>query len=128
MKKFLIILLASIAALSTYFGYQYYCVQTLQLSEVVGHTDNSFANIAINFLDFDTGLTRNDVRRLKNNKDYWIGRMKEVENIHDSDQKIQANAKLLSDMMEDPTMKKVCKIIASLGFGFVLNFLGNSLN
>ena len=115
-------MLASIAALSTYFGYQYYYVQTLPLSEVVGHTDNSFANIAINFLDFDTGLTRNDVRRLKNNKDYWIGRMKEVENIHDSDQKIQANAKLLSDMMEDPTMKKVGKIIASLGFGFCTQF------
>ena len=109
MKNSLIILLAFIALLTTYFGYQYYYVQTLQLSEVVGKTDNSIANIAINFLDFDTGLTRNDIRRLKNNKDYWIGRMKEVEKIQDPDQKMQANAKLLSDMMDDPTLKKILK-------------------
>ena len=128
MKKILIIVLIAGSSLGTYFGYQYYYVQTLQLSEIVGKTDNSLTNIAVNFLDFDTGLTRNDIRRLKNNKDYWLDRMKEIENIQDRDQKMEANTKLLADMMDDPTMKKVCKLIASLGFGFVLNFLGNILN
>ena len=128
MKKILIIVLIAVASLGIYFGYQYYYVQTLSLSEIVGKTDDSLTNIAVNFLDFDTGLTRNDIRQLKNNKDYWIGRINEVERIQNPDQKMEANTKLLSDMMDDPTMKKICKLIASLGFGFVLNFLGNCLN
>ena len=128
MKKNLIIVLIAVASLGAYFGYQYYYVQTLQLSELVGKTDDSLTNIAVNFLDFDTGLTRNDINRLKRNKDYWIGRMKEIETIQNPDLKMEANTKLLADMMEDSTMKKVCKLIASLGLGFVLNFLGNSLN
>ena len=41
MKNLLIILLASIASLSTYLGYQYYYMQTLKLSQVVGHTNNT---------------------------------------------------------------------------------------
>ena len=123
MKIFLIIFLSAGAFLGSYFGYQHYYLETLKLSEIVGHTDDGITNIAVNLMDFDTGLTRNDIRRLKSNKDYWIGRMNEVENIQDSDLKMQANTKLLSDMMEDPTMKKVCKIIASLGFGFAINLL-----
>lgn len=123
MKTFLILLLISGTSLGTYFGYRHYYIETLKLSEIVGHTDDSLTNIAINFLDFDTGLTRNDITRLKNQKDFWIGRMKEVENIQDPDLKIQANTKLLSDMMEDPTMKKVCKIITSKGFGFAINII-----
>lgn len=69
------------ASLGSYLGYQHYYVETLKLSEIVGKTDNNLMNIAVNFLDFNTSLTRNDIKRLKNKKDYWIGRMKEVENM-----------------------------------------------
>lgn len=120
MKKILIIVLIAGASLGAYFGYQYYYVQTLQLSELVGKTDDSLTNIAVNFFDFDTGLTRNDIRRLKNNKDYWLDRMKEIENIHDPDLKMEANTKLLSDMMDDPTLKKVLKGTMSKSSEFIL--------
>jgi hypothetical protein len=123
MKIILIILLITCASGGSYYYYHHTYVETLTLSEIVGRSDDNLTNIAVNFLDFDTGLTRNDLKQLKNNKAYWIGRMKEVEVIQDPNLKMQANTKLLSDMMDDPNMKKVCKMFTSLGFGFAINLL-----
>jgi len=127
MKFFLILFLAIVVSLGSYFTYKHYFVETLNLSEIVGHTDNPLANLALNFMDFDTGLTRNDLRRLKSNKDYWIDRIKEVDAIQDPDRKMQAGTQLLSDMMEDPALKKICSGILSLGTNVTLGLIQNIL-
>ena len=123
MKNFLITSLVVLTLIGAYFSYRYYYVETLNLSEIVGHTDNPLANLAINFMDFDTGLTRNDLIHLKSNKDYWIDRIKEVDAIQDQDRKMQAGTQLLSDMMEDPTLKKICSGIMNLGTNVTLGLI-----
>lgn len=76
------------------------------LSEIVGHSEDPMINIFVNLVDFDTGLTRNDIKELKSNKEQWINRINEVETIYDPDLRGEASAKLLSEMMEDPILKK----------------------
>lgn len=90
------------------------------LSEIVGKTDNAGINIAVNLFDFDTGLTRHEISQLNDRKDYWIARIKEVEAIQDNDQKTQASTQLLSEMMDDPVLKKICSGI--LNFGTDISF------
>lgn len=122
-KLIIIILVAGGLSVGGYFYYQHNYVKTLMLSEIVGHSENDIVNILVNLGDFDTGLTRHDISNLKTNGNYWINRMNEVNAIQDSDLQEQANIKLMADMMEDPTMKKVCKIITAKGFEFALNVL-----
>lgn len=117
MKTNLIIKLLFIGCI-TYGGYYYYrhnYVDTLMLSEIVGDTDNSAINLSVSLFDFDTELTRHDIKQLKDNKDYWISRIKEVDAIKDSNLKMQSSAQLLSDMMDDPVLKKICSGIIKLG-------------
>ena len=117
MKINLIIKLLLICGL-TYGGYYYYqrnYVDTLMLSEIVGHTDNMGVNIAVDLVDFNTGITRHDINQLQKNKDYWISRIQEVEAIDDTNLKGQASTQLLSEMMEDPVLKKICTGIFKLG-------------
>jgi hypothetical protein len=85
------------------------------LSEIVGKTDNPLINIAIKLGDFDTGLTRHDIKQLIENKDYWLRRIKEVEAISDPTTKEHASYMLLDEMMEDPVLKKICSGILNLG-------------
>ena len=117
MKRILIIVILLACGLSGggYYYYQHFYVNTLKLSEIVGHSDNPIINIAVSLSDFNTGLTRHDIQQLKTNKDYWIERIKEADAITDPDLKEQANTKLLSDMMEDPALKKIGTGILNLG-------------
>ena len=126
MKKNLIIIIILGCGLSVggYYYYQHNYVETLMLSEIVGHSDNPAINIVVTMADFDTGLTRNDIKHLKDNKDYWIARIKEVDAIGDSDLKNQASLKLLSDMMEDPALKKISSGILNLGADVSLSLIG----
>jgi len=124
--KLKIIVLVFIVGVLTIGGYYYYhhnYVDTLMLSEVIGPTDNPGINIAISLADFDTGLTRHDIKVLEEKKDYWIGRIQEVDAIGDPDQKEQASLKLLSDMMEDPVLKKICSGILNLGSDVTLGLI-----
>lgn len=109
-----IILITGTSAVSNYY-YQYNYVETLMLSEIVGKTNDNLTNIAVNLFDFDTGLTRHDISQLNDKKDYWLSRIKEVEAIQDTDQKTQASTQLLSEMMEDPVLKKICSGILNFG-------------
>jgi len=68
MKIFFILLVISAATLVSYFRYQHYYVETLKLSEIVGPTDDTLTTIAVNFLDYDTGLTRHDLRKIESSK------------------------------------------------------------
>lgn len=117
MRKDLIIyiLIASSLSIGGYFYYQYRYIETLMLSEIIGHSDDPLVNILVNFGDFDTGLTRHDIEVPKEQKDYWLGRIKEVDTIGDHVQKEQASLELLSDMMEDPVLKKICTGVLQLG-------------
>lgn len=94
------------------------------LSEIIIKPNDNLTNIAVNLFDFDTGLTRHDINHLKNNKDYWVARIKEVESIDNPELKAKANTQLLSDMMDDPVLKKIAQIITSFGFGVAINLLG----
>jgi len=109
MKTFLILLLISGTSLGSYFGYRHYYVETLKLSEIVGHTDDSLTNLAVSLMDFDTGLTRNDLNKIKSSKEYWIKRLQDVEIIHTPELKAQEYEKILKDLMDDPTMSKIVK-------------------
>jgi len=117
MKTNLIIKLLLVCCFSGggYYYYQHNYVETLMLSEIVGHTDNMGVNIAVNLVDFNTGITRHDINQLQKNKDYWISRIQEVEAIEDTNLKGQASTQLLSEMMEDPVLKKICTGIFKLG-------------
>lgn len=123
MKTFFIILLIAGASLCSYFGYQFYYVKTLKLSEIVGHTDDTLTNIVVNFLDYDTGLTRHDIRKIESSKEYWLKRMRDVESIQDPDLKSRENEKLLAELMEDPTMKKIFKGTLAKTSGFMKEIL-----
>jgi hypothetical protein len=117
MKINLIIIILIVGGLSGggYYYYQHYYVDTLMLSEIIGYSNNPGINIAVSLADFDTGLTRHDINQLNNNKEYWMARIQEVDAIANSDLKEQASLKLLSDMMEDPVLKKICKGFLKLG-------------
>jgi hypothetical protein len=125
MKTKLIIIIVLVLALAGggYFYYKHYYVDTLMLSEIVGETDNGIVNFLVDLGDFDTGLTRHDIKSLKSNSSYWCNRINEVDAIQDPDLKEQAYSQLLSDMMEDPTLSKVCKIITVRGLDIGLNIL-----
>jgi hypothetical protein len=113
-KKILICIIAIfLVLLAAIPVYRYYFVNTLMLSQVLGKTDNALANLAINAFDFDTGLTRHDIKQLNDKKDYWITRINKLDEIQDADQKQQATIQLLSDFLDEPVVKKLkSKLIA----------------
>ena len=115
LKLIAIIVIVGGVLIGSYYYYHHNYVETLMLSEIVGHTDNPVVNIAINLGDFDTDLSRHDINVLKDNKDYWLARIQEVESIENSDLKEQASTELLSDMMEDPVLKKICSGVLQMG-------------
>jgi hypothetical protein len=110
-------------SISLFVYYHHNYVSTLMLSEVVGKTENASINLAVNFFDFDTGLTRSDIKHLDNNKDYWISRINELDTIHNNEQKQQASIQLLSDMMEDPVLNKICSGFLKLGSDISLEII-----
>jgi len=126
MKTKLIILI-SIVVLSVSYGYYYYFIKTLMFSEIVEKSDNPFINLAVNIFDFDTGLTRYDIDQITKKSSYWDKRMREVESIKNPDVRERKKAELLNEMMEDPSMKKVSKLIMNKGMGIGKDLL-NMLN
>lgn len=106
-KAIVFILLLSTVSVGSLFYYRYNYINTLMFSEIVGKTDNAMANLAIKVFDFDTGLTRHDIKQLNDKKDYWIGRIKVLSEIQDADQKQQATIQLLADFLDEPAIKKL---------------------
>jgi hypothetical protein len=119
MKILLVILLLGITTLIGYFGYQYYYVETLKVTEIVGKSEDNLTNIALNFLDFDTGLTRNDLRKIKSSKDYWMKRITEVDSIQDPEKKASEYEKLINELLEDPSLKKIFKGTMAKSYDFI---------
>jgi hypothetical protein len=124
--KIKLIIIIGAAVISLSYGYYYYYVDTLTLSEITGDTGNPFTNLAVGFFDFDTGLTRYDISQIDARKYYWLKRMKYVNNIRDPKQKEKETVELLNEMMDDPSMKKLSKLLFDKGLGFgidILNYL-----
>jgi len=80
---------------------------TLSFSELVGKQQNAKVSIFMNLFDFDTSLTRHDVARLQKRASYWERRIDEVNRIQDPAKWQVENEKLLAEMLEDPSIKKI---------------------
>ena len=94
--------------------YWYFFLDTLSLTEVTGQPKNPLATIIVNLIDFDTGLTRYDIYNLASKSDYWEMRMRQVDSIKNYQQREIENQKLLAEMMQYPSIKKIAKKL--LGF------------
>lgn len=90
-----------------YYYYQYQYVETLRLSEIVGKSGNPIEDMFTNMFDFDTGLTRHDLKQIEKRKDYWLQRVNDLKQISDSDKQAEAWARLYNDMSEDKSMAKL---------------------
>ena len=105
------LILSLIAALllagGGYYYYHYQYVETLQLSQIVGKSGSSIENMFTNMFDFDTGLTRHDLKQIEKRKDYWLQRVNDLERISNPDQQAEEMARLYNDMSEDESMAKL---------------------
>jgi hypothetical protein len=124
-SKLLIVVLLGCVAL---FGVWYFFIDTLSFSEIVGKGNKPRTTILINLFDFDTGLSRYDIYNLKSKSDYWATRTRNVNSISDPNRRNIENEKLMAEMMQDPSMKKIAKKV--FGFGSktalsVLNAIGS---
>lgn len=96
-------------------GSWYYCVDALSFSEIVGDSLGPRGTALTNLFDFDTGLSRYDLHNLKNKNAYWEKRMQEVSAVQNPVEQQEEYDKLVAEMMQDPTMKKVMQKV--VGFG-----------
>ena len=108
-SKRIVVLIATGALLAIAGISYYYFVATLSLSDIVGNTSSPIANLGLRLFDFDTGLTRYDIVNLKQKSPYWAKRIKEVESIYNANEKSQENARLIEEMLADPTMQKIAR-------------------
>lgn len=95
--------------------YWYYFEDTLMLTEIVKQPDTPKMSIILNLVDFDTGLTRYDLHNLAEKAPYWENRMREVNSIRDPQRRAYEEDRLMAEMMQDPSFKKIAKKL--LGFG-----------
>lgn len=128
MKYFLIILISIVCLSGGVYLYHHEYRQTLMLSEIIGDTDEPLVDIAVTAFDFDTGLTRHDIKEIIKSKDYWLERIQKVESINDQELYNAEMQLLLSDMMKDPHYKKLADIIISFGFEVSAEILNLTVN
>lgn len=118
MKTIVVLLLAGTCAA------WYLFVDTLSLRELSGKPSGSIETILVNIFDFDTGLTRYDVYRLRSRAPYWQRRINEVEGIRDLRKRDEEQKRLLAEMMEDPVLKKMTRGVLGFGSQAVFSLLG----
>ncbi|MBU1152563.1 hypothetical protein KKB84_01105 [bacterium] len=116
-----IVVIASVLILC--FFYWYYFIDTLKLTEITGTPDNAVAGFFVNLINFDTGLTRYDIHNLSRKSEYWQKRINDVMSIQSPEKRNIENQKLLAEMMEDPSIKKIAKKFMSFGTEAVLSIL-----
>jgi hypothetical protein len=100
--------------------YWYYFEDTLMLTEIIKEPENPRATIFLNLMDFDTGLTRYDIRNLASKSRHWEARIKEVEAIRDPQRRAFEQEKLMAEMMQDPSFKKIAKKVFAFGLDSAL--------
>lgn len=106
------------------FAHQYYLGETLMLSQIIRSSDDPKASILVNLFDFDTGLTRYDIYNLARKGDYWEMRMRQVLSKQNPREREIENEKLIEEMMQDPTMKKIAREFLAIGWDLALSILG----
>lgn len=111
-----------LAALAGY-GYYYYFVQSLSLSDIMGKSNVLSIDIVVNLLDFDTGLTRFDMYSLSQNSDYWDRRIQEVDAMTLPSSRRAEQDKLMAEMLQDPTLKKIITKTLVLGTSSALKII-----
>lgn len=116
-------IIAIISVLIVGFFYWYYFIHTLRLTEITGKPNNAVAGFFVNLIDFDTGLTRYDIHNLSSKSEYWQRRIREVMTIQNPEIRNIENQKLLVEMMEDPSVKKIAQKFMILGTDVVLSIL-----
>jgi hypothetical protein len=95
-------------------GGWFYFGQTLRLTQVVGQQTAPLAMLAVNLMDFDTGLTRYDVSVLEGKANYWRLRIRQIELMTDSQQQ-QASAILFKEICSEPAALKLIQKVLPLG-------------
>lgn len=111
---FILILLVAFGG-AGYWYYHHEYVDTLMLSEIVGKSDKPFENFLTDVFDFDTGLTRHDIKQIAKRKDYWKQRMDEVVEIADPERKASELSRLYDEMREDKSMNKLLNKVMEKG-------------
>ncbi|PKP45897.1 MAG: hypothetical protein CVT94_16420 [Bacteroidetes bacterium HGW-Bacteroidetes-11] len=106
-KLLISVTLVLIISTGGYLFYKHEYVDTLMLSEILGKSDKPMENFLTDVFDFDTGLTRHDIKKLKERKDYWSKRMDDVTEINDPSLQASEMAKLYDEMREDEVMSKI---------------------
>lgn len=118
--KFLIIFILATGSAYTYY---HFFNETLMFSEIVGQSKDVPTNLLVGMFDFDTGLTRYDLYHLSGKSKEWLARMKQIDRIPDPTQRQQESEKLMAEMLQDHSFKKVAKKLFELGMGVTKLFL-----
>jgi len=105
------------------FGYYHYFVETLMFSDIIGRTNVPVADVFVNLLDFDTGLTRYNIYNLQKKSGYWNRRIREVQSIQDYQMRKDQESKLVAEIMEDPSIKKIVRKLFVFGTTTTLSIL-----
>ena len=112
-QKRIIIFLFLASAIS--FAYYYFFVDTLSMSQLARQTRSKKAKVLVGFIDLDSGLTRYDVYSVSKKGNYWKSRMREVRSIQDSVKRERARDRLLEEMMQDPSIRKIMRKLNAFG-------------
>lgn len=104
-------------------SFWYFFIDTLTISELSGKNVSPRASIFINLFDFDTGLSRYDIYNLKTKSVYWEKRIQEVTSIKNPKRREVEHEKLMAEMLQDPSMKKIVKKLFGLGTNTALTVL-----
>ena len=97
------------------FGIYYIFIDTLSFSELAGKQQNPTATIFLNLLDFDTGLTRYDVLNLKKKAEVWQAKERQIFSIQNPEIRRIEHEKLMAEMMQDPSFKKLSRKFLGMG-------------
>jgi len=106
MRIFSLVLVAVLIIAAIYGGY-YFFVDKLTFQEITGSTHNSWLDIALSVVDFDTEVTRYDMFMLGRHADYYEKRLKEIDAISDSDKRYAETLDLTAELMQEPAVKKL---------------------
>ncbi len=116
-----VLLVVAVAGLI--FGWYYSFVDTLSFSELVRRGPEPGPRILVSLFDFDTGLTRYDILRLRSKAPSWERRMRQISEMEDPEEQHAANTELLAEMMEDPAIKKMTRKTLIFSGNTALGFL-----
>jgi hypothetical protein len=101
----------------------YFRLDTLTLSEVLEKSENPYESFLRSDLDFDTGLTRYDIRILKTKREHWSVRFENLGDIVNYDEYNRELSIMIDEMKKDPQMKKVANLINQRGMLLVYTVL-----